>query len=246
MSEATATYAELGGSILLRSDPDGPAILEVDGVVRSRFMDRLYLPTATDCLSVEQIQVINRFREAEIGAGPGFAYRERLRDLVKAVVSAVGEGGLLEIGCGKFPLSAEVPLKVYHGIEIDDEAIEFNRARGILCSRDVAVESAILQECDLCVALFAFHFHVSDATLDLMTSGLSAQALIIFNVVSKRPQIRTRVALDLLARGLWVAALDLASEGVNDTLYFASRADGIDRALAAKRVAETFVASSSG
>ena len=243
MSEVDGIYADLGAGILLREDPHGPAEIYVDGTVRFRFMDRVYLPTTTDRLSIEQIQVINRFRELEIAAGPGLAYRNRLRGLAKAVVSAVGEGGLIEIGCGKFPLSAEVPSRVYQGVEIDDEAIAENRKRGILCSRDVDVEPAVIRQCDLCVALFVFHFHVTKATLDLIADGLSACAVVIFNVVSRQPEIRTRVALDLVGRGLWLGALGLSSLGACDTMYFASREAGVTRALAARRCAETLLLS---
>lgn len=241
MSEIDGAYADLGAGILLSEDPHGPAEICVDGTIRFRFMDRMYLPTTTDRLSIEQIQIINRFRELEIASGPGLAYRNRLRDLAKAVVSAVGEGGLMEIGCGKFPLSAEVPSRVYQGVEIDDEAIAENRRRGILCGRDVDVEPAIVRQCDLCVALFVFHFHVTEATLALVADSLPPCAVVIFNVVSRQPEIRTRVALELVGRGLWLGSLDLSRLGACDTMYFASREAGMTRALAARHCAETLL-----
>jgi hypothetical protein len=243
VSRVDNIYTNLGAGILLRDDSDGPAEIDIGGTIRFRFMDRLYLPTRTDRLSIEQIQVINRFRELEIAAGPGLAYRNRLRSLVKSVVCDIGDGGLMEIGCGKFPLSAEVPSKIYHGVEVDEEAITENQRRGVLCTRDVDVVPAVVQQCDLCVALFVFHFHVTEATLDLVTNDLPASAVLMFNVVSRQPEIRTRVALDLVRRGLWLGALDLSDLGASDILYFASREVGVARALAARRCAEALLLS---
>ena len=120
---------DLGGDILLY-DGDEPETVEMLRH-RWRFLDVLWLPCPLGRLTGEQIATINRFREDRLLSDAQFTHAKRSRHALVALLSAIKARSVLEIGCGKFPITNDIELDCYRGIEIDEIAINHCRKLNI-------------------------------------------------------------------------------------------------------------------
>lgn len=144
---------------------------------RHAFLDCLWLPVPVADLSVAQIEVTNRFRERRIGQDGQFLKARHARGAVCAALKAVSCVSLAEIGMGKFPV--DIPVERYLGIDLDDEAIRWCREAGYDARR---CEDANGQF-DCIIALYVFHFAVSDYLIDAVSRISTENSILIFNVI---------------------------------------------------------------
>jgi hypothetical protein len=96
--------------------------MKIGDNIHYRFLDRLFIPTTTDELSSDQIELINRFRESNITIDGQFAYREQVRNLFDRCFTKLKYRNALEIGPGKFPLVCPT-FQRYASVDIDHEAL---------------------------------------------------------------------------------------------------------------------------
>src|SRR5258705_13045115 len=97
---------ELGSKILAVTSACGslPRSIDQGGHHYQRFMDRLFLPCSTESLSLEQINVINRFRESCFDSDAQFLLNQSVKRRIGTALDAIGCLSVVEIGCGRFPI----------------------------------------------------------------------------------------------------------------------------------------------
>jgi hypothetical protein len=239
-------FQPLGQALWLRASAGGPDVVKIDGIAYERFMDRIYIPCPTSELTPAQIAVISRFRETHLQTDSQFKYRKLVRRMTVRVIQEIGSGNLLEIGCGRFPLSKEmkVPITEYVGIDIDPVAVAANKANGVSCYMDVSDVYDRLSRFDLVVALFVAQFHLPDALIVTLARNTAADAVILFNVITKEINIRHAVASQLSLAGMWVRGLPIESSLAHDTFFVSARSAGLPRAQRAVETIEAILAES--
>ncbi len=179
------------------SDLDTIESLNVAG---QRFLDVLWLPAPLAELSAGQISVISRFREATIGNDAQFASAKRARQAYIATLKAISASSVLEIGCGKFPISIDISLSNYAGIEIDIEAIEWCNSNGINTKTlsDFRNRNAVETRFDAIIACYVFHFAISDELIAEIKRVSESGAIMIFNIIADE----VRPVLSIITRML--------------------------------------------
>jgi hypothetical protein len=225
-------YKSLGGGVWLRTGDPGADTEVIEGRHCRRFMDHLYLPREPEELGIDAIKAINRWRETVV-ASSGLSHRDRVRELVTEAYRVVGRGNMLEVGCGKFPLGPELAVSTYLGIDIDDEAVRYNAARGIRIALSVNDAGDALEIFDVVASLFVLQFPVSDETLDAIALTTSPDVVFLFNIVTREPDVRARMVDRLVWREMNPVAVDLGEMGAHDVLFAASREQGVARRDAA-------------
>lgn len=213
---ALTRFHNLGGGILEGRDPITNPTATIDGIVRHRFMDRLYLPAPTNKLEVEAIVAINRWREHELSLHE-FPHRNRVRRVALAAIKASAPTCLLEIGCGKFPLSDDHAFGRYYGLEIDGEAIRDNERRGIRTFSHPSEIGEVLPEIDTVAALFTLQFKLSVETIDCIRH-LSPSTVMFMNVPTRDERLVTSRIDMLRSLDLTVTVITLPHTEVNDVL----------------------------
>lgn len=179
------------------SDLDTIDSLNVAG---QRFLDVLWLPAPLAELSREQISVINRFREVTIANDAQFANAKRARQAYIAALKAISASSVLEIGCGKFPISIDIALSNYVGIDIDSEAIEWCNSNGINTKTldEFRTNNTAETRFDAIIACYVFHFAISDELIDEIKRVSESGAIMIFNIIADE----VRPVLSIITRML--------------------------------------------
>jgi hypothetical protein len=206
----TVEITELGAGILIVAQRHGdrlPKILSHNGRLYNRFMDQLFLPCSTEDLSIAQIKVINRFREARFASDPQFILNLSVKRRVAAALLSISAKSIVEVGCGRFPITQYLrPVSQYLCVEIDDQAITENCRLGIDCQPLESFESAeSLVLFDAFVALFVFQFHVSDELVTALRKHIRGGGIGIFNLHDVTPELRNR-RIDAFQRSGWTAS----------------------------------------
>jgi hypothetical protein len=173
------TPIELGADILLY-EGDNVDVITTLSVERFRFLDVLWLPVRLGKLSREQIEITNRFREERIEEAQ-FRRSSRSRECVQELIRQFGFRNVLEIGCGKFPLSRELEIERYVGIDIDASAVEFCTSLGIEAYTDISEVPD--QPIELLVAIFVFHFPVSREDFYKLSAMMAEDGVLVSNII---------------------------------------------------------------
>jgi hypothetical protein len=140
---------------------------------------------------------------------------------------------MLEVGCGKFPLGPELAVSTYLGIDIDDEAVRYNAVRGIRMASSANDAGDAFEIFDVVASLFVLQFPVPDETLDAIALATSPDVVFLFNIVTRDPDVRTRMVDRLVRRGMSPVGVELGAIGAHDVLFAASREHGVVRRDAA-------------
>jgi hypothetical protein len=224
----------LGLGIWLSARPKNPSTLKIHGKVHHRFLDRLFIPNNTNDLTHQQIAIINRFREKNLGVDTQFAYRDKLRRLFEHCFAKLEIRSALEIGPGKFPLICPT-FREYRCFDIDHEAVETLQKRGIDATSSYRFpQNHSAGGYDLCFAVFVFHFKIDRTIIVQAARDLAEEGLFIFNVVSHHAQIRTAVFSTLSSVGYAARGLDLHDAyGKDDMIFFCTRDTGTPTAVRA-------------
>lgn len=185
---------ELGEGIIFYDGDDEVTIASLQS--RYNFLDHLWLPSSLGKLTASQIFVINRFREERRKQDGQFLQADRSRAALKVVLSQLNIQSLLEIGCGKFPISNEMHIPQYRGIDIDPEAIEHCRQHQLDVGTLAQFAGADDARFAAAVSLYVFHFAIERALVDYLDDHLDQSACLIFNmIVEEGVDIGTKLAL---------------------------------------------------
>ena len=235
-STPDARFIPLGGGVYQDVLGGGQLEEEIDGAVRHRFLDVLYLPAPTDRIDQEALLVINRWREKRIAERP-FLHSEHVRRLACAVLNSLGSSRrVFEIGCGKFPLARDLPLTSWLGLDVDAEAVSY----GLASDLRVAQQPGDVKEADLdveaLVALFSMQFELGQGTLNLI-GRLPPAALLLFNLPTRDNMLVQRRLNQLATFGFDAKILDLGATGAHDRLVLAGRSRAETRISAAQNAA---------
>lgn len=162
---------------------DGPETEHESLQLRKRFLDHLWLPADLDQLTKEQIFVINRHRETAIKSEVHFDHALKARALLEAAEAEAEATSVLEIGCGKFPIT--INASRYLGVEIDPDAIDFLKRSGRpVCLPSSLPVAADDRPFDFVASCFAMHFSIQDDFLANLTRHTSDNAVFCFNIIA--------------------------------------------------------------
>lgn len=224
MDETASGLIHLGGDVwLARTRP--PEEVQIRGRPHYRFMDRLLIPAHTSELGFPSILAINRWRERLLHDSE-LPHRTLVRRVVSAAVSAIGSGNMIEIGCGKFPLQAELAIDGYLGIDVDPEAVEQGTRQGLHMVRDPSEALARAPETRVLTALFALQFPLAASTGELLRT-LHGQCVIIANLPTKDDRLIEERTHLLSEAGFEVQTIDFTD--AHDRLLLASRKEALPR-----------------
>lgn len=170
---------DLGQGVVLYEGNDGSVLNEL--AQRIRFLNCLWLPCALAELSVEQICVINRFRESRMDSDPQFLPQMRSRASLAQTIRSLMNPSVLEIGCGKFPLNAGAGFHRYRGIEVDEDAIAYCRDRGLDVGTMRILNDGVTF--DIAVSLYVFHFAINPEVISFIDRHVTENGVLIFNAI---------------------------------------------------------------
>lgn len=175
-----AIYLGEGIICLEAVDEEVEPFVEGGGV---RFLDHLLLPVRLSELTEAQIWIINRFREGRMRTDAQFGAAWGSRAALVAALEDWHVSSLLEIGCGKFPLAADLRIERYIGLERDQEALEFCAKKGLRVGKLGDLGSELDQaSCDAVVSLYAFHFQVEEV-IERASGAVGEGGVFVFNMI---------------------------------------------------------------
>jgi hypothetical protein len=150
----------------------------------SRFLNVLWLPCSLNELSPEQILITNRFRERMFHTDGQFEHAELTRQVFANILTAACPTSVIELGCGKRPL-LPAPSTAYFGFDIDPDAIEVCRSRGLFTMpvEYLYTPKIDIVNIDIVFGIFMFHFHINEALWGTLSSSLSENGFMIFNSI---------------------------------------------------------------
>lgn len=235
-STSDTRFLPIGGGVYQDMLGGGQLEEEIEGVVKYRFLDVLYLPAPTDRIDREALIAVNRWRERRIAERP-LLYSDRVRRLAHAVLDSLGSTRrVFEIGCGKFPLARDVPLTSWSGLDVDAEAVNDGIEHGLrIAQRPGDVTEADLSV-DAMVALFSMQFELGQETLNLL-GRLPPDAILLFNLPTRDDMLIERRLDQLNTLGFELKILDLEATGAHDRLVLAGRLRAESRMSAAQEAA---------
>lgn len=235
-SRPDVRFVPLGGGVYHDLLGGGQLEEEIDGAVRHRFLDVLYLPAPTDRIDREALLAINRWRERRIAERP-FLHSDHVRRLACAVLESLGSTRrVFEIGCGKFPLVHDIPLTSWLGLDVDGEAVSYGLSNDLRVTQEPSDVTEADLSVDALVALFSMQFELSQQTLNLL-GRLPPDALLLFNLPT-RDEILVQRRLDQLATfGFDAKVLDLEVTGAHDRVVLAGGSEAEARISAAQGAA---------
>ncbi len=185
MIDGPPNRIELGhGIYMFEGDPEkgdsGPYI----------FLDKILLPCSLPELTVDQIKVINRYRESIEDQDGRSGRAAGSREMFLYLVEELRPRNFLEIGGGKFPI---VPISregSYRGVEIDDDAIAEAHRNGLIIHDTASFERLCQFEYrrhfDLIFGSFSFHFGFNEAFVEAICDALTSPGgVIAFNFISQ-------------------------------------------------------------
>lgn len=191
----------IGHGILMETMPpcqSAPESVHIEGIQYFRIMNVFLLPCEPWKLQREQIIVINRHRDLLFHEDQQFTLNRQLRQFFTNFIKTVRPRSVVELGCGKHPLSDDLAdTYTYRGVDIDPDAVSFNRRNGVSCYSD-AEAVRINEVVDIVVALFVFHFGIPQVLLSHYRKLLSPAGLVAFNLnrVSSTFRRETEAFLD--------------------------------------------------
>lgn len=169
---------ELGEGVLWCDEPD--RYLE-DLREHTRFLDQLWLPCDLAGLSLEQILVINRYREGAISTDGQYKFARQARKAMHRVTDRLEAKKVIEIGCGKFPVEVSAPD--YLGVDIDPEAIEAARRSGLMACYPEDICANCKMPADIVLSIYAMHFSISDQLIEGIAKSTTPDAIFCFNMI---------------------------------------------------------------
>lgn len=154
----------------------------------------VFLPCNTENLTIEQIKVINRFREVTFRSDSQFTLNLSVKQRVAAALKAIHCRSILEVGCGQFPIAGFVPgIERYTGIEVDDVAISGNRALGIDCvAYETLISDTSRKDFDAFVSLFVLQFDVAPALIAALHERTHSRGIGIVNLYAVDSGLRDK------------------------------------------------------
>ena len=173
---------ELGSDIILYEGGESAVLAELKD--RHRFMNVLWLPCSPNRLSMDQILVVNRFRESRFDHDAQFSHANRSRGALIELLSTFKFQSVLEIGCGKFPIANDLSIASYRGIDIDCEAIKHCRRLGLDVGTIEDFAGVDKSEFEVAVSLYALHFSVSHKLVSYICRCLASSACLVFNLIT--------------------------------------------------------------
>ncbi|RWC53043.1 hypothetical protein [Mesorhizobium sp.] len=229
-------YIHLGSGVFLDHLGAGPEQAFIEGRIRHRFMDALYLPSQTHLLEANAIRVINKWRDEQLVVYP-LLHRDRVRRIGVAVGRVFCAPRVLEIGCGGYPIAAEVGASAYVGLDIDPAAAQAATALGV---RVVTTPLEIFREAtevDIVFSLFAMQFAIDDDTLNLIEL-IPNTAIAFFNLPTRDNALAETRVRQIESRGLATSILDLTAAGPKDRLVLAGKSEAALVMAKARRAAQ--------
>lgn len=154
------------------------------------FLDRLLLPCSLPDLSVEQIKIINRYRESIMAHDELGGRALSSRKMFRLFMEALKPDRVLEIGGGKFPVYFEERTTSYCGVDVDDEAISTMHSLGLIAhepSSFVRLSGSKYESTfDMVFGSFSFHFNLDETFLQAVLRSMSpTNGLLTFNFISQ-------------------------------------------------------------
>jgi len=205
-------------------------------VGRTRFLDHLWLPSALAELTPEQILVINRYRESVIKVvGPYDNVRRAHNMLIEAIRGAQASA-ILEVGCGKFPISAR--CERYLGIDIDPEAVAFVQSQGRSAISPEKLLASAAAPFDCVVSAYVMHFAVSEGFLADIDAVASADAIFCFNLIAEEGLGTISILAKICHSWPLINIIKTSGMARREFFFVAGRSGANSRLMAAARAIE--------
>jgi hypothetical protein len=151
------------------------------------FLDRLILPCAISELSLDQIGIVNRYREQHYQDHGFFSRARTSQQMFRHFVLMENAKNVLEIGCGKFPIVPEDEKTAYSAIEIDSEAIEHCRKLGLHVESPKEFldnfDDLAVKRYDMIFGSFVLHFRMEVSLIEGLSRSLASNAVMYFNFI---------------------------------------------------------------
>ena len=213
----------IGNDIFCSEQPTDFRYLKIDGKKYSRLMNRLFIPGKTTDLTAEQISVVNQFRDFYYHHDTQFSYNTDVKNIFRSYIEAKKPINILEIGPGRFPILA--PRSGYILVDIDENVVSFLRDQKFEAYNWEAMCNYEGKKFDIIVACFVFHFSFAEQQLALIKQLLSSEGVLIFNVLSRDPAIRTLAQDKFSLLNLSFRSAGLEDRfGKSDTVFLSSQA----------------------
>jgi SAM-dependent methyltransferase len=179
------------GLLLAEQGVPLPTVVELDGVMYERFMDRILLPVPVELLTRHQLTVMNRARQRLLAEGAG-AINNTVKNSMVEVVRRLNPDGVLEWGCGYTGISDELPTASYVAADADPQVVAALRRRNVPCLDAVSeLDTLPVHGFDLIVSVFVFHFHISPDQIGAMASALRPSGVLLANVYRRTEESRS-------------------------------------------------------
>ncbi|MDQ1159581.1 hypothetical protein QE385_003978 [Sphingomonas sp. SORGH_AS 950] len=220
--ESDERFVHVGGGVFQDLLGGGAETEMVDGMLRQRFMDVLYLPTDTAHLPHEALLSVNRWRERRLAKRP-LLHSSRIRRVVAAAIRHLSDSPrVFEIGCGKFPIADDVACQNWWGLETDEEAVRHLAGRGLHAVTSPDQIRPGYLDADIAVALFSMQFAIDNTELGLL-SKLPADALVAFNLPTRSDELVELRLRQFAELGFSTSILNLHPTGARDIFVLAGR-----------------------
>lgn len=213
-------FVHLGGGVFQDLLGGGAETEMIDGTLRQRFMDVLYLPTDTAHLPHDALLSVNRWRERRLAERP-LLHSARIRRIVAAAIRDLGDPPrVFEIGCGKFPIADDAACRSWWGLETDEEAVRHLARRGLHAATSPDQIQPQHLDVDVAVALFSMQFAIDNTELALL-SNLPTDALVAFNLPTRNDELVELRLRQVAELGLSTSILNLHPAGARDMFVLA-------------------------
>jgi hypothetical protein len=215
----------LGSEIWLNTGPVADFLLKIDGKTHFRFLDRLYLPSATHDLNIDQVLIVNRYRQGIFALDPQFGYNQEIKNLMKSLIYKNCDS-VLEIGPSISPIFQPDDFGNLVLCDIDEEVNFINEQLGYKVKPPKFLENLECGQFDALVASFVFQFSMTNDQIKQMSRLIADNGVIIFNVLTKFARTRTRSASQFSRYGLRFYCIDLQDRYGKDDVLFVGSKDG--------------------
>lgn len=197
------------GGIATIADREGPPQIRTETGLYERFMDRIYLPVSTEQLTTAQITVVNRLRRRLIEEDAIEPADRKVKEKFGRLIERLGVRSVFEWGCGYYPLIPYLPSAAgrYLGIDIDPEVVRERRLAGSQAQLALEFDAASVEPFEIGVAIFVFHFRVTEQQLTAIRHLIGPNGAFVANVYRRSEPSRRALARDVHEAGLQVTRL---------------------------------------
>lgn len=162
------------------------SILKIDGKEYYRFCDFIYIPAPTNQLSTDQVKTISEIREKVFLDYNQFKINFKIRDKFKQIIQICDPKTLLEFGPGKTPLlkKTEFDQNNLFLADLRKGVIDHLKKTYINCLLFDKTSNLNIEDnsIDCIVAIFVFHFYISQNQIKELNRVLNHSGMIIANV----------------------------------------------------------------